>query len=100
MNVTLECEVEDLVAEEIRAGRFESAASLLGTAVRHFLVARKFGDAEANKLATLREELLRADAQIDKSDCSEYEPDTLSELFQQTRQEALRRLKGATTESS
>jgi Arc/MetJ-type ribon-helix-helix transcriptional regulator len=99
MHLTLEREVEELVAEEVRAGRFESAAALLETAVRHFLAARKYGEAEANKLATLREELLRADAQIDQGDCSEYTLDTLSELFQETEQEALRRLKG-TTESS
>jgi Arc/MetJ-type ribon-helix-helix transcriptional regulator len=100
MNLTLEREVEELVAEEVRAGRFESAAALLGTAVRHFLVARKFGEAEANKLAALREELLRADAQIDAGDGSEYRPDTLSGLFEETQQEALRRLKGTSTENS
>jgi hypothetical protein len=100
MNLTLDREIEDLIAEEVRAGRFENATALLGTAVRHFLVARQFGEAEANKLATLREELLRADAQIDKGNCSEYEPDTLPELFQQTRHEALQHLKGTIPESS
>ncbi|MBZ5635552.1 MAG: hypothetical protein LAO55_20700 [Acidobacteriia bacterium] len=100
MHLTLEREVEELVAQEIRAGRFESASALLGTALRHFLAARKYGDAEANKLATLRQELLRADSQIDKGNCSTYRPDTLSDLFQETEHEALRRLKGSATESS
>ncbi len=100
MHLALDREVEELVAEEVRAGRFESAAALLGTAVRHFLAARRFGETEANKLATLREELLRADAGIDKGDCSAYEPDTLPELFHETQREAARRLKGTTTENS
>lgn len=100
MRLTLEPDVEELVAEEIRAGRFESASALLGTALRHFLAARKYGEAEANKLATLREELLRAESQIDKGNCATYTPDTLSDLFRETEHEAVRRLKGSASESS
>ena len=57
MQLTLDREIEDLVATEVRDGHFASPEALLSTAVRHFLIARKYGEAEANKLAVLREEL-------------------------------------------
>jgi Arc/MetJ-type ribon-helix-helix transcriptional regulator len=92
MKLTLDPETEELVAKEVREGHFESREALLNTAVRHFLVARKYGEAEANKLALLREELRRADAQIDTGECTEYNAQTLPSLFVAIRQTALRRL--------
>lgn len=64
----------------------------MGAAVRHFLIARKYDEADANKLAVLREELRSADAQSDTGQCTEYDTNSLSSLFKDTRKEALRRM--------
>jgi hypothetical protein len=88
MQLTLEHDIEELVATEVREGRFESPEALMAEAVRQFLVAKKYGIEEANRLAVLREELWRANA----DECTEYDTDTLPSLFKETREEALRRL--------
>jgi len=99
VQLSLDRELQKLVTDEVRNGRFESAEALLGSALRHFLIARQYGEAEANKLAALREELLRADAQITDGACADYEPDTLSELFREVETDALRALKETPTEN-
>lgn len=44
MDVTLDPETERLVQEEIQSGRFRDATALIGTALKHFLIAREFGE--------------------------------------------------------
>ena len=43
---------------------FSDAAALLSVALKQFLIAKEFGEAEARKLAVLRAELDHADGQI------------------------------------
>lgn len=93
MQLTLDREIADLVATEVRNGRFASPEALLSTAVRHFLIARKYGEVEANKLAILREELRLADIQISDGNYTEYGLEDLSALAEATEQEALKLLR-------
>jgi Arc/MetJ-type ribon-helix-helix transcriptional regulator len=81
MQIDLDRDVERVVNEEVQAGRFESAREFIDAAVKQFLITREFGEEEARKLATLRAELQRADQQIDRRDCSEYDERTLGNLF-------------------
>jgi len=90
MRLTLNSEIEDLVATEVREGHFASPEALLNTAVRHFQVARKYGEAEANKLAILREELRQADAQVDVGDYTEFAVEDLPALLKETEAEAMK----------
>ncbi len=92
MQLTLDHEVEELVANEVRDGNFASPEALLSSAVRHFLIARKYGEAQANKLAVLREELRQADAQIDAGEYAEYGVEDLPALAEATEREALKLL--------
>lgn len=92
MQVTLDPETQALVTGEIEKGHFASAGALLNTAVRHFLIAQEHGEAEANKLAVLREELRHASMEIDAGHYADYDASTLPDLFKETREEALRRL--------
>ena len=44
MNVALDPETERLVQAELQSGRFQDASALIGTALKHFLIAREFGE--------------------------------------------------------
>jgi Arc/MetJ-type ribon-helix-helix transcriptional regulator len=92
MQVTLDSETQAMVANEVEKGHFASADAFLNTAVRHFLIAQEYGEVEANKLAVLRQELRQADLEIDRGEYTEYDIDTLPNLFKETREEALQRL--------
>jgi Arc/MetJ-type ribon-helix-helix transcriptional regulator len=94
MQIDLDRDVEKVVNEEVRAGRFESAREFIDTAVKQFLIAREFGEEEARKLATLRAELQRADHQIDSGECSEYNEQSLGRLFDEVEAEGMRELAG------
>src|SRR5580704_10076055 len=92
MRIDLDQDVEKVVNEEVRAGRFESAREFIDAAVKQFLIAREFGEEEARKLATLRAELQRADQQIDRGECSEFNERTISDLFDEVEAEGMREL--------
>jgi Arc/MetJ-type ribon-helix-helix transcriptional regulator len=94
MQIDLDRDVERVVNEEVKAGRFESAREFIDAAVKQFLIAREFGEEEARKLATLRAELLRADQQIDRGECGEYNEQTLGHLFDEVEAEGMRELAG------
>src|SRR2546428_6029393 len=64
MLIDLDPETEKLLQHELDAGRFPDAAALLSVALKHFLIAKQFGDEEAQRLAVLRAELDHADEQI------------------------------------
>jgi Arc/MetJ-type ribon-helix-helix transcriptional regulator len=93
MELTLDRELENLVADAVRSGRFESPAAFLSVAIRQYLIAREHGEAAAQKLATLREELLAADDRITRGEGAEYDTETLAKLFQETEADALRILR-------
>jgi antitoxin ParD1/3/4 len=44
MNVKLDPETEKLIQNELQAGRFPDAAALVEVALKHFLIAREFGE--------------------------------------------------------
>jgi Arc/MetJ-type ribon-helix-helix transcriptional regulator len=44
MNVKLDPETEKLIQKELQAGRFPDAAALVEVALKHFLIAREFGE--------------------------------------------------------
>jgi Arc/MetJ-type ribon-helix-helix transcriptional regulator len=88
MELTLDRELENLVAEVVRSGRFESPEAFLSVAIRQYLIAREHGEAAAQKLATLREELLAADERITRGEGAEYDTETLVELFRETEADA------------
>jgi predicted transcriptional regulator len=44
VDVALDPETEKLVQAELKAGRFQDATALIGTALKHFLIAREFGE--------------------------------------------------------
>jgi Arc/MetJ-type ribon-helix-helix transcriptional regulator len=90
MELTLDRELENLVDEAVRSGRFESPEAFLGVALRQYLIAREHGEAAVQKLATLREELLAADERITRAEGTEYDTETLAELFHETEADALR----------
>jgi Arc/MetJ-type ribon-helix-helix transcriptional regulator len=92
MQIDLDREVEKVVNDEVQAGRFESAREFIVAAVKQFLIAREFGEEEARKLAALRVELQRADQQIDRGDCSEYNERTLGRLFDEVEAEGMAQL--------
>jgi toxin ParE1/3/4 len=93
MELTLDRELEKLVAEALRSGRFESPEAFLSIAIRQYLIAREHGEAAAQKLATLREELLAADERITRGEGTEYDTETLAKLFRETEALALRILR-------
>jgi Arc/MetJ-type ribon-helix-helix transcriptional regulator len=93
MELTLDRELENLVADAVRRGHFESPEAFLSVAIRQYLIAREHGEAAAQKLATLREELLAADERITHGEGAEYDTETLAELFRETEADALRILR-------
>lgn len=92
MQINLDQETEKLVRQEIAAGRFEDASSLLSIALKQFAIARQFGEEEARKLAALRAELDRADRQIELGEYTEYEAHNLGNLAKEVHERGLRRL--------
>jgi Arc/MetJ-type ribon-helix-helix transcriptional regulator len=92
MQIDLDRDIEKVVNEEVQAGRFGTAREFIDAAVKQFVIAREFGEAEARKLATLRAELQAADRQIDRGDCTEYNEETLGHLFEEVEAEGLREL--------
>jgi hypothetical protein len=44
MDVALDAETEKLVQAELQTGRFQDATTLMSTALKHFLIAREFGE--------------------------------------------------------
>ena len=92
MSIDLKRDTERVANEEVQAGRFQSPQEFIDTAVKHFLIAREFGEEEARKLATLRAELRHAGEQIDRGECSEYDEHTLKNLFEEIEAEGMRRL--------
>src|SRR5258707_263986 len=73
MTIDLDSETEKLLQRELQAGQFSDAAALLSVALKQFLIAKEFGEAEARKLAVLRAELDHADGQIERGEYTEYE---------------------------
>ena len=72
MTIDLDSETEKLLQRELQAGQFSDAAALLSIALKQFLIAKEFGEAEARKLAVLRAELAHADEQIERGEYTEY----------------------------
>ncbi len=93
MELALNQELEALVAEAVRSGRFDTPEALLNVAIRQYLATQEFGEKAANKLAVLREELLAADAQIERGEGARYDAGSLADLFRRTEAEALRILR-------
>lgn len=89
MEIVLDARSESLIAEQLRTGKFKTPDALVRAALEQFAVARELGEAEANRLAVLREELHRADA----GEFTECDEEGLASLFAEARAEALRRLK-------
>ena len=87
MALSLDRELEELVAEEVRSGRFESAEALVGAALRHYFSAREQDE-------ILRAQLEEANAEIDAGLSIEIEDDAaLSAFFQEIWDESMDRLK-------
>ena len=62
MNVPLDSETEKLAQSELQSGRFENATALIGTAVRHFLIAREFEEYTSQEI---EEKIARGLSQLD-----------------------------------
>ena len=69
MNITLNPEVEKLIDDEVKSGRYSNPAELLNQAVHHFVIARDFGQefspGEVDKLLAVGLEDLDANGGID-----------------------------------
>ncbi len=76
MTIDLDSETQKLLQRELQAGQFSDAAALLSVALKQFLIAKEFGEAEARKLAVLRAELDHADGQIERGEYTEYDDHT------------------------
>jgi len=90
MLIDLDPETEKLLQHELDAGRFPDAAALLSVALKHFLIAKQFGDEEAQRLAVLRAELDHADEQIGQGEYVDYEDH--SALAKEVHERGLKRL--------
>ncbi len=90
MLIDLDSETEKLLQHELDAGRFTDAAALIGVALKHFLIAKQFGEGEARKLAVLRAELDHADEQIEHGEYLDYEDH--SALAKEIHERGLKRL--------
>ena len=90
MLIDLDPETEKLLQHELDAGRFPDAAALLSVALKHFLIAKQFGDEEAYKLAVLRAELDHADEQIEHGEYVDYKDH--SALAKEIHERGLKRL--------
>jgi Arc/MetJ-type ribon-helix-helix transcriptional regulator len=92
MSIDLSHDAERLANDEVAAGRFQTPQEFIDTAIKHFLIAREFGETEARKIAVLRAELDEADAQIDRGDCADFDEHTLDDLFREVEAEGLQQL--------
>src|SRR5437867_7274880 len=90
MTIDLDSETERLLERELKAGQFSNAAELLGVALKQFLIAKEFGEAEKRKLAVLRAELDHADEQVERGEYTEYDDHTT--LAKEIRERGLKRL--------
>ena len=90
MLIDLDPETEKLLQQELDAGRFPDAVALLSAALKHFLIAKQFGDEEAHRLAVLRAELDHADEQIEHGEYVDYEDH--SALAKEIHERGLKRL--------
>ncbi len=66
MNVRLDSETERLVEEEIRSGKFQDATALVGAAVKHFLIAREFGEEYTRQ--EIEEKISRGLSQLERGE--------------------------------
>jgi Arc/MetJ-type ribon-helix-helix transcriptional regulator len=66
MDVVLDPETEKLVQEELQSGRFKNAAALIGTALKHFLIAREFGEEYTRQ--EIEEKIARGISQLDRGE--------------------------------
>jgi antitoxin ParD1/3/4 len=64
MDVPLDSETEKLVEREIRSGKFQDATALVGAAVKHFLIAREFGEEYTRQ--EIEEKIARGLSQLDR----------------------------------
>ena len=62
MHAPLDSETEKLVQSELQSGRFENATALIGAAVKHFLIAREFG--EEYTIQEIEEKIARGLSQL------------------------------------
>jgi len=66
MNLPLDSETEKLVEQEIRSGKFQDATALVGAAVKHFLIAREFGEEYTRQ--EIEEKIARGLSQLDRGE--------------------------------
>ena len=66
MNVTLDPETEKLIQKELESGRFQDATALLGIALKHFLIAREFGEEYTRQ--EIEEKIARGISQLDRGE--------------------------------
>lgn len=90
MTIDLDSETEKLLQRELETGRFSDASALLSVALKQFLIAKEFGEAEVRKLALLRAELDHADEQIERGEYTEY--DDHRTLAKEIQERGLKRL--------
>ncbi len=66
MDVVLDPETEKLVQEELQSGRFKNPAALIGAALKHFLIAREFGEEYTRQ--EIEEKIARGISQLDRGE--------------------------------
>jgi antitoxin ParD1/3/4 len=86
MNITLPPDLEQRVRERIARGDYDNSDALVLEAVRR-LIEEDEGD-----LASLREKLRQADAEIDRGEGLEFDEDTTKELARDIHDRGMRRL--------
>jgi antitoxin ParD1/3/4 len=86
MNITLPPDLEQRVRERIARGDYDNSDALVQEAVRR-LIEEDEGD-----LASLREKLRQADAEIDRGEGLEFDQDTTKELARDIHERGMRRL--------
>jgi Arc/MetJ-type ribon-helix-helix transcriptional regulator len=90
MTIDLDSETEKLLQRELQTGQFSDAAALLSVALKQFLIAKEFGEAEARKLAVLRAELDHADEQVERGEYTDYDDHRI--LAREIQERGLKRL--------
>ncbi len=84
-NVTLTPELEELVKRRIESGGYESSAEVMGAAL-HLLD-------EWEKLTSLRQDVKEGLDQIERGEYTQYNDDTLGDLFVRIRARGIKGLK-------
>ena len=64
MDIKLDASTEKLIAKELKAGRFPDATALVETALRHYFIAREFGEEYARE--EIDEKIARGLRQLDE----------------------------------